>query len=286
MVMIGGRYFETIGARHVRGRMFAAGEGEAGRGAAIVNERFAAMHFDERDAIGQRIQLAVPGRPGRGPGSTTDWMTIVGVVSNVPQRPPRDGSFDPVVYVPLAANPDRAANILVRSQLPPGVVSAQIQDQLSAVDPDIPVFDIRTIDDLLSFQRWAERIFGSMFAIFAGIALTLATVGLYAVTAYAVAQRTREIGLRIALGAGARHVWWLATRRASVQLALGLAIGLAGSIAVLRLVPLQVTGIDSNETGSTLALVTTLLVFVALTACLVPARRALAVDPARTLKRE
>jgi ABC-type antimicrobial peptide transport system permease subunit len=115
------------------------------------------------------------------------------------------------------------------------------------------------------------------------IALTLATVGLYAVTAYAVAQRTREIGLRIALGAGVRHVWWLTTRRASVQLALGLLIGLTGSLAVLRVLPQEITRTSGNNSG-TLAFVTALLVLIALTACLIPARRALAVDPAQTLK--
>jgi len=282
-VAIGDRYFDTIGARKIRGRMFAAGDGEQGRGAAIVNERFVAMHFGDQDAIGRRIRLAVPGGPATGPGSGTEWMTIVGVVANVQQRPPSDGSFDPVVYVPLATTADWGVNILVRSQLAPGLLSSQIQEQLRAVDPDIPVFDVRTIDDLLSFQRWAERVFGSMFAIFAAVALTLATVGLYAVTAYAVSQRTREIGLRIALGAGARHVWWLVTRRASIQLAIGLLVGLAGSVAVLRLLPLQITRTEGDHSG-TLALVTALLVLVALTACLIPARRALAVDPAQTLK--
>jgi ABC-type antimicrobial peptide transport system permease subunit len=188
-----------------------------------------------------------------------------------------------VVYVPLAANADWSANILVRSSSPLGLISSQVEDQLRAVDPDVPVFDVRTIDNLLWYLRWAERVFGSMFAIFAVIALILATVGLYAVTAYAVAQRTREIGLRVALGASARHVWWLATRRASVQLVIGVALGLAGSLAVLRVLPQQITRTDGHN-AATLALVTALLVLVALTACLIPARRALAVDPVRTLK--
>ena len=162
-------------------------------------------------------------------------------------------------------------------------MSSQVQGQIRAIDPDLPVFDVRTIDDLLSFQRWADRMFGAMFTIFAAIALTMASVGLYAVTAYAVAQRTREIGVRIALGARVRHVWWLATRRASIQVAAGLVVGLAGSIAVLRLLPLQITRNDGNQT-TTLVVVTALLVFIAFVACLIPARRALAVDPARTLR--
>ena len=285
MVSIGDRYFDTIGTARARGRMFVRGDGEPGRGAAVVNERFAAMYFGDRDAIGQRIRLARPGSPVSDPESGTEFMTIVGVVPNVQQRPSSDGSFDPVVYVPLTVNADREVNILIRSSFDPGAVSSQVQEQLRAIDPDIPVFDVRTIDNLISYQRWAQRVFGSMFAIFAVIALTLATVGLYAVTAYAVAQRTREIGLRIALGAGVRHVWWLATRRASIQLAVGLCIGLAGSLAVLKVLPQEITRTSADNSG-TLVLVTALLIFVALTACMIPARRALAIDPAQTLKAE
>ena len=283
MVTIGDRYFDTIGARQIRGRLFEPGEGEPNRGAAIVNERFAAMHFGDEDAIGKSIRLAVPGRPATGPGSRTEWMTIVGIVANVQQRPGNDGSFDPVAYIPLIANADWGVNILVRGSMDLGAVSSQVQDHIRAIDPDIPVFDVRTLDDLLAFQRWAPYIFGSMFAIFAAVALTMASVGLYAVTSYAVAQRTREIGLRIALGAGVRQVWWLATQRASIQVAAGLAIGLAGSIAVLRLLPLQAIRVDDNN-SATLIVVTVLLVVIAFVACLIPARRALAVDPVQTLR--
>jgi ABC-type lipoprotein release transport system permease subunit len=106
---------------------------------------------------------------------------------------------------------------------------------------------------------------------------------MYTVTAYAVAQRTRAIGLRIAFGAGARHVWWLATRRASVQLTAGLAIGLAESVAALRVLPMQAVRTDGDN-SAVLFVVSALLVLVALTACLIPARRALAVDPVKTLK--
>jgi predicted permease len=283
MVSIGDRYFDIIGAVRFRGRLFGAGDGEPGRGSAIVNERFAAMHFGSDDPIGARIRLAIPGRPAAYTGRGAEWMTIVGVVGNVQQRPPNDGSFDPVVYVPLAASPDAGVNILVRGSTDLGAVSSQVQAQIRTIDPDLPVFDVRTVDDLLAYQRWAQTVFGSMFAIFAAIALLMASVGLYAVTAYAVAQRTREIGLRIALGAGVRQVWWLATRRASLQVIAGLAVGLTGSVAVLQLLPLQLVRTDGNH-PTTLAIVTALLVLIAFVACLIPARRALAVDPVQTLR--
>ena len=103
------------------------------------------------------------------------------------------------------------------------------------------------MDDFVYTQRWAQRIFGSMFGIFAVVALILATVGLYAVTAYAAAQRTREIGVRVALGAQARHVWWLVTRSASWQIAIGLAIGIAGSVAVSRVIPVAITRVEGTD---------------------------------------
>jgi predicted permease len=283
LVVIGDRYFDTVGVRRMGGRVFAVGDGQRDRGAAIVNERFAAMHFGGESAIGRRIQLAAPGPLPAGAGNDAEWMTIVGVVANDQQRPPDDGSFDPVVYIPLAANPYWEINILVRGSEELGVVSSRVQDQVREVDFDIPVFDVRTVDNAISFQRWGQRVFGSMFAIFAVIGLLMASVGLYAVTAYAVAQRTREFGLRIALGAGVPHVWWIATQRASIQVIVGLAIGLAGSFAVLRVLPQDITRTTGDHSG-TVAAVTVLLVLVALTACLVPARRALAVDPARTLR--
>jgi predicted permease len=283
MVTIGNRYFDTIGARQIRGRMFGGRDGEPGRGAVIINERFAAMHFGSDDPIGKRIRLAGRGAPASGPRSDTEWLTIVGLVANVQQRPPNDGGYDPIAYVPLAANAELGVDILVRGSTELAVVSSQVQDQIRAIDPDLPIFDVRTVDDLLAYQRWAQTVFGSMFAIFAAIALAMASVGLYAVTAYAVAQRTREIGLRIALGAGVRHVWWLVTRRASIQVGAGLAIGMTGSIAVLQLLPLQVIRTDGNN-SATLFVVAALLVFIAFVACLIPARRALAVNPVETLK--
>jgi putative ABC transport system permease protein len=283
MVTIGDRYFDTIGVRQVRGRVFSGSDGEPGRGAVIINERFAAMHFGSDDPIGKRIRLAVRGTSATGPRSGTEWMTIVGLVENVQQRPPDGGGFDPVAYVPLAANAGLGIDILARGSTELGFVSSQVQEQIRVIDPDLPIFDVRTVDDLLAYQRWAQTVFGSMFTIFAAIALTMASVGLYAVTAYAVAQRTREIGLRIALGASVRQVWWLATQRASFQVAAGLTIGLIGSVAVLQLLPFQVTRTDGNH-STTLLIVAALLIAIAFVACLIPARRALAVDPAQTLR--
>jgi putative ABC transport system permease protein len=250
---------------------------------AIVNEQFVATHLRGVEPLGQRIQF-----PDGGPDAdrtAPEWLTIVGVVQNVRQRPPVDGGFDAVAYVPYTTNVLWATNVLVKEPPEPGLAASLLREQLRAVDPELPISDVQKMDDFIYTQRWAQRTLGGMFVIFGVMALVLAIIGLYAVTAYSVAQRTREIGVRIALGAQARHVWWLVTRGASWQIAIGLAIGIAGSVFVSRAVPVAITrveGTDSITLGSAIAL----LVAVALAACLIPSRRAIRLNPVEALRSE
>src|SRR5207247_8849470 len=120
--------------------------------------------------------------------------------------------------------------LLVRTRSDPAQATSLLREEMRALDPDMPLFNIRTMDQNLAQQRWPFRVFGTMFALFALIALVLSAVGLYAVTAYSVAQRTQEIGVRMALGAQAGQVRWLILRRGLVQTAIGLTIGLAGAM--------------------------------------------------------
>jgi ABC-type antimicrobial peptide transport system permease subunit len=196
-----------------------------------------------------------------------------------------DGGFDAVAYVPFAGNVVFGTNVLVRDPSDPGLAAVLLSDQLRTLDPDLPISDVQRLDEFVYSQRWAERVFGSMFGIFGVIALVLATVGLYAVTAYSVAQRTREIGVRVALGAQARHVWWLVTRSASWQIAIGLAIGIAGSVFVSRAVPVAITRVEGTD-PITLGSAISLLVGVALAACLIPGRRAMRLNPVEALRSE
>jgi putative ABC transport system permease protein len=154
-----------------------------------------------------------------------------------------------------------------------------------ALDADIPVFNVRTMDELLAQRRWQYRIFGGMFAIFAAIALLLAAVGLYAVMAYAVTQRTQEIGVRMVLGAPPGEVVWLFLRRAFVLVAVGLTIGMSGALGVGRL--LQSLLVQSNGRDVAVLLSIALLMgAVAVTACVWPARRATRLDPVAALRYE
>jgi len=203
----------------------------------------------------------------------------------VRQRPGADMGFDAVVYVPYAADVVWNMNVLLRTDRDRAAAVAALRAQVSAIDPDLPLFDVRTVDDLLVFQNWGQRVFGTMFGVFASLALLMAAVGLYAVTAYGVSQRTREFGVRLALGAPARHVTWLVTRRTSLQLAAGLLLGAAGAVGVSKLTPAVVSASRAGEPAF-LAMVVGLVIVVSALACLLPARRALQVDPIVALRND
>ena len=285
MVSISPSYFSTLGVPVVRGRTLEDSDGTPGHESALVNQRFVSMHFSTEDPIGQRITL-IDGVPSAQPSAPAS-ATIVGVVPTVRQRSFQDPDPDPVVYLPYRADPQRNALLVVRTAGEPGSVTALVREQMRAIEPDLPLFQIMTMDQLLALQRWSFRVFGSMFAIFAVIALALSAVGLYAVTAYSVTQRTAEIGVRMALGAQPPQVLWLVLRRALVQLAIGVPIGIAGAFGVGRL--LQTVLVQTGTSGRdpvTIVSIAALMIIVSINACFWPARRATRLDPVSALRYE
>jgi ABC-type antimicrobial peptide transport system permease subunit len=176
-------------------------------------------------------------------------------------------------------------NIIARSQVAPTSLTPLIREAVQAVDSDLPVFNVQTMDELLAQNRWPYRVFGTMFALFAFIALVLSAVGIYAVTSYSVTQRTQEIGVRMALGARPGEVSWLILRRGLIQLGIGLTIGL--SLALFAGIPLRAILVQVPPRDPvTFATIISVLVVVTMAACLIPARRATRLDPLTALRIE
>jgi len=211
--------------------------------------------------------------------------TIVGIVPTVRQRNFQDPDPDPVVYLPYRADPPLFATLVVRAAGDPTQITAVVREEMRVIEPDLPLFNILTMDQFLAQQRWTFRVFGSMFAIFAAIALVLSAVGLYAVTAYSVTQRTAELGVRMALGAQPAQVMWLVLRRALVQLAIGLPLGLAGAFGVGRLLQTLLVQTSAHD-PATIGSIAVLMIAVSLVACMWPARRATQLDPVSALRYE
>ena len=214
----------------------------------------------------------------------TERPTLRLVPKPAPKRAAQEPNPDAVVYVPYRSLPSAFMMMIARTLGEPSALIGTMREEVRALDADLPLFGIRTLDESLAQQRWPFRIFGTMFAMFAAIALVLSAVGLYAITAYSVAQRTQEIGVRMALGAQATQVWWLVIRRSLVQLAVGLVIGIAGAFGVGALLRSIVQG--SANDPLTLAAIAVLLVGVSLAACFWPARRATRLDPVSALRYE
>jgi putative ABC transport system permease protein len=286
-VTISPGFFDTVGVQMRRGRAFTANDGAPGAETTIINEAMAAQLFAGEDPIGRRIRIAQsqPGTAGSPPPAVPVWRTIVGISPNVMHSPPQDATTAAAMYVPYRQDAPGGVSLLVRSRLEPGAIMRAVQAEVQAVDPDQPVFSVRTLDEMLSQRMWPYRVFGSLFAIFAFIALTMSAVGLYAVMAYSVTQRTAEIGVRMALGAESRQVSWLILKRGLIQMGLGIGIGLVGAYflsKVMRTLLVQVTPSDPV----TFVTITVILTAVAIAACLVPARRATRVDPLIALRAE
>jgi putative ABC transport system permease protein len=219
------------------------------------------------------------------------WVTIVGISPTIrqqgfgPSGPTNGTEPDPVVYVPYRLNPVRGMAIIVRTRSAPGNAAPLMREEMRKLDSDMALFQVNTMDEMLAQNRWFLRTFGSMFAIFAFIALVLSAVGLYAITAYSVTQRTQEIGIRMALGAEPRHVQWLFVRRGLIQLAIGFAIGMAGAFGTGRLLQSMLIR-TSPADPVTLVTIAAILIAVSVAACFFPARRATRLNPVVALRHE
>jgi predicted permease len=278
-------YFQAFNLRVSRGRGFTGSDGAAGSEIAIVNEPFAAKYWPGEDPVGKRIRLGQDFERGTD-DPNLPWLTIVGVSPPVFQQSNQnDLRVQPTVYVPFRQEPTIAFTVLARSKLTRDALITSIRNELRSVDPDLPLYNIRTLDDILQNRRWPFRVFGTLFASFAVIALVMSSVGIYAVTSYGVGQRTSEIGVRMALGASRRDVLWLVLRQGLKRIAVGLAVGLLAAFGLSRVLASVLVNMTPTDPVTFLS-ISILLTAVTIMACIVPARRAMYLDPVHALRTE
>jgi predicted permease len=276
-------YFRTMGIPVVRGRDFSAVDGEDGQFVAIISEALARQTFPGEDPIGRQLRF-VP-RLDEPDAPPQPWRTIVGVVPTFQQGNDSDTFRNTVVYLPFLHAPDRFSSLIVRSTLPPASVMAAVRSVVQSIDADQPVFSIETVEQVFANERSIYRIFATLFAVLATIGVVLSAIGVYGVIAYAVTQRTQEIGVRVAVGASRWDVTWLFLRKGLVQVAIALAIGLPAAVALGAVARLRLVEIEPHD-PVTLVGITLVIAAVALVSCVVPARKAARVDPLTALRVE
>ena len=271
------RYFEAMNIPLLRGRFFTDQDQPDHPRVVIVDEYMAAELWPNADPIGKRIRLGDA-------RSTGPWQTVVGVVGRVKQYG-LDAGGRIAFYLPHTQSGSRAMYVVVRGAADPSGLAAAVSKEIHAIDPDLPLYRVRPmtawVDQSLARQRFAMLL----LSLFAGVALVLATIGVYGVTAYLVSQTTREIGIRIALGATEQAVVRMILRQGLAVCVVGMGLGLAGALAATRFMERLLFGVRGAD-PATFAAVFTGLATVALAACYVPARRAARVDATISLRAE
>lgn len=281
--MVTPEYFDTFGIRIVQGRSFTDRDAAGSVRVAMVNENLANRYFSGVDPLTQRIAVAqiVPGSMQIGP--PVEWQ-IVGVFHNVRNGQGLREDY-PEIYVPFWQSPWPNASIAVRTTGDPQSLGQSIAAAVNSVDPDLPLAGVKTMEQIanesLAFDRFGVVVYGS----FAALALLLAAVGIYGVMAFAVSQRTHEIGLRMALGASRVQVFSLILREGAILALIGSVFGLAGAYLVGRAMEATLYNVGALDAGAFIGVAVALFI-AALLACFFPARRATKVDPMIALRHE
>jgi len=269
-------YFQTMGIPILKGRVFTEQDKAGAPLVVIVNETLARKHWPGGDAIGKRIRFY-------GPLDKAPWMEIVGVVRDVKHELTLD--VTPEYYLPHAQDSWNSMVLVARTSVEPSSLANQVRQQVWTIDKDQPVFDVRTMQEVRSVSVALYTFSSATLGIFAGIALLLASVGIYGVMAFAVTQRTHEIGIRMALGARAGDVLKLVVKNGMMLALTGVGIGLAGAWALTRFMEKLLVGVRPTDL-LTFTIVSFCLLAAALLAAYLPARRATKVDPLVALRYE
>ena len=271
-------YFATMGIRLMDGRLFDGRDVQGAPGAVIINNTMALTFWPHLNPIGRRIR----------PGGSKDWCAIIGIVDDV-KNAGLDRPTGTELYLPYRQPAGAgSSDMYVVMRTPAGdprSLASVVREQLNEIDPSLPLADVRLMEDVLSRAQARPRFLTLLLSLFSGVALAIATVGIYGVVSYSVARRTKEFGLRMVLGAQGGDVLGLVMKQGAGMVAIGIVAGLATAFALTRLMASLLFGVTATDLP-TFAGVTVVLFGVALAACYVPARRATQVDPIQTLRYE
>ena len=270
-------YFEAMGMTMLSGRVFDERDNETGQPVAIIDETMARTFWPNEDPIGKRLK-----RGGR--QSTQPWLTIVGVVRHVRYRTLEEPSRVQL-YMPHAQVPTTGMSLALKTNLEPRTLSNSVQKEVIAVDPQQPVWSIRTMDELMATSVMRRQLIMTLLTVFAGIALMLAAVGIYGVISYWVTQRSHEIGIRVAIGANRFDVLKMVLGQSMSVVLIGVGIGLLGAAALTRLMSTLLYEVSATD-AATFAGYSAALILVGVVASYLPARRATRIDPIRMLRQQ
>jgi predicted permease len=259
---VGPQYFQTMRIPFVHGRDFDERDQEGAPGVVIINETMARRYWSGGDALGRRLKL------------TKDWLEIVGIAKDVKNRSLSEAP-QPFLYLPLLQDYRSNMILVARTTMEPEKMFQPVRAEVAALDPKIPIFGVKTFEEHIGISLFLQRMAATLLTIFGLLALSLTAIGLYGVTAYSVSQRTRELGIRISVGAERRDIFKLILGQGLAISALGLLAGLVAALAVTRLTAKLLYGVSATD-PVTFIVIALLLLCVTLLACYFPARREVA----------
>jgi putative ABC transport system permease protein len=272
-------YFQTARIPLLRGRDFTPADNKDAPRVTIIDEDAARAWFPNQDPIGHQLRLLDK------PGEPPKWATIIGIVKPVVYERLTKRRPLPAAYFMQSQNFDRFMSVMVRTKTDPAKFANLARTTVLAVNKELPIYRVLTMDEVVAQSFWDRKFFGNLFTIFAGMALFLASLGIYGVMAYSVRQRTQEIGVRMALGAQTGDVLRLVTGQGLRLVLTGLVIGFVSAFFLAKLLAGSLHGISAHDPPS-FAIVPTILFIVGLAACYIPARAAMRLDPMEALRYE
>jgi predicted permease len=275
--MVGGDYFRALEIPLIKGRLFDERDTSDGPRVTIIDDRMARDLWPGEDPVGKRLRTG-------GSSSTTPWITVVGVVGAVKQYT-LEGDSRIAMYLSDTQYPRRAMNLVLKSQTPPATLATAVRGVLRGFDPDLPIYNVRTMEQRVAESLARRRFAMQLLSLFAVVALGLATIGIYGVMAYLVNQGTRELGIRLALGATPAGIVWLVGRQTAWIALVGVTLGTAAALVLTRFMQSLLFDVHHLD-PLTFAVIAVSLAAVAMLAGHVPARRAARIDPVISLRTE